>query len=62
MLSVFQSNYLETLSIPEKALKMLLEIFGNVNPAVKLLRIFRILFAQVINKHLRLNASINLHY
>ena len=53
----------------EKALKMLLSISGNINPKARLswgeatilliLRILLILFVQVMDKHLRMSASIN---
>ena len=62
----FNETILETLSMSEKALKMLLNISGNVNVALMWsaakfkVRIWLVLFAQVINKHLWMNASINL--
>ena len=62
----FNETILETLNIPEKVLAMLLNISGNVYCASRLrsavnfeVRILLILFAQVINKHLKMNASIN---
>ena len=47
----------------EKALKILLNISDSVNAAARLnfkVRILLVLFTQVINKHLRMNDSINL--
>lgn len=50
-------------STPEKVAKMLLNISGNVSPAVDFkVRILLILFAQVFNKHLSMSASINLSH
>ena len=55
---------LETLSMSEKALKMLLNIFSNVNAAARLAwgqpSILKQELAKFFNKHLRMNASINL--
>ena len=54
----FNETISKALSMSKKALKMLLKISVNVNPAARLEVL--ILFAQVINKHLRMNTFINL--
>ena len=64
----FNETILETLNMSEKALKILLNIFGNVHAtgtgmrsAVNFkVKTLLVLFGQVINKHLRVNTSIKL--
>ena len=55
----FNETILETLSMLKKALKILLNVFGNVNAAGRLVwgqsSILLVLFGKVVNKNLRMN-------
>ena len=61
----FNETILQTLSMSEKALKMLLNISDNVNAAAVRsavnfkVRNLLVMLTQIINKHLMMNGSIN---